>query len=186
MTAILCTVRDGHAYLGTDSRHTHGWGYDDDARKLIVRGAWAFAVSGLAAADSWLRHAAPEQDPGEALEAYVYRLGCAFSAWRGTPSGMSSEDNTARIFAISRGRAWTIDANPLHINPIANMAGGGDSTATVAALRVARDHHGEASAILRALVAVSQGTGGVGGPFFVVSCDASTDAIDTMQASANA
>lgn len=169
MTAILCTVRDGRAYLGADSRVTQGWVYRDTVDKILNRGPWAFALCGSASGLSWLQHAAPEQRDDEANEAYLYRLASALADHGGTPSGKLDDDGKIGLFAICQGEAWQVMSRPVEIEPVRDVIGGGDSTATVAALLVARDHRQEADAIRRALTACAAVGPGIGGPIHVWS-----------------
>lgn len=171
MTAILCTVRGGTAFLGADSRVTiNGWSFQDDAEKIVTRGAWAFAVSGCASREAWLRYAAPEQEPDEADDAYVYRLMVAMGS---DPATKQAE--VGHVFAIAHGGAWRAECSPAHVARVSSAIGGGDATAAVAALLVARDHlaHDEPAAIRRAIRACASINPGVGGAVVVVACDAS-------------
>lgn len=171
MTAILCTVRDGRAYLAADSRMTTGWVFTDTAEKIVRRRSWAFAVSGLAAASSWLVHRVTDPIEDESPDAYLFRIGCMLSEHMTLPAGQGTDDNSiATVFAISRGRAWKLEVKPVHVFPVVDCVGGGDATAAQAALLVARDHRGEGEAIRRALQACSAVCPGVGGPVRVWSC----------------
>ena len=170
MTAILCTVRDGRAYLGADSRTTTGWTYRDDAIKIIVDAPWAFAVSGSMAIASWLRFARPHQNGGEGDESYLYRLACEMAAHMESPAGKESEAGVSVLHVINRGKAWKIQVNPSHVERVNDLVGAGDPTATVAAMLVARDTLREPDAIRRAIRACVLIGPGIGGAVNVVSC----------------
>lgn len=170
MTAILCTVRDGRAYLGADSRVTQGWVYRDTIDKIMHRGAWTFALCGSASGLSWLRYECPSQEDGEDPDAYLYRVGKALADFGATPSGKLDDGGKVNVFAISRGRAWQIVSGPVEIEPVVDIIGGGDSSATYAAMLVARDFLPEAQAIVRAINACAEVSPGIGGMVRVWSC----------------
>jgi len=123
MTALLCAVSDGRAYLGADSRQSLGGGDHRDGGEKIVRvGAWLFGCVGDCAVETWLRCMPMHPDEGEPAEPYLLRLALAFHEyWK---ANVSTDRPSVSLIAVHGGRAFSV-SYPANVYEIRDVFGDG-------------------------------------------------------------